>query len=153
MILFPEWLLIVEDQGVRVFDCDNLRTSARFAICESSIEFKLPAIVSNGKLVKDDVFAYDENEGRGQDKVDSDLEMADYVEAGLTNAPGSLRSMLTDNTKKRKEGRDIEGEAPCKFAKFYLYEKLLHFGNDDGLSSGSEVDNPISDEDMEDMNR
>ncbi|KAK4853590.1 hypothetical protein QYF36_011292 [Acer negundo] len=151
-----KWLLIVEDQGVRVFDCEIAKTYAKAVICKSRVEYDLRAIMSNDNNLNGNISFCNDDEGRGGDKGDGDLEMVDSVDNEFLAAPGLMKSTMSDGTRKRKEGSNIEGEIPVKFVKYHFHdksvsEKFSPLGNDDGLSSGSEVDNPVSDEDMEDM--
>ncbi|KAK2646159.1 hypothetical protein Ddye_021354 [Dipteronia dyeriana] len=151
-----KWLLIVEDQGARVFDCEIAKTYANAVICKSGVQYDLRAIMSNDNNLNGNISFCNDDEGRGGDKGDGDLEMVDSVDNEFLAAPGLMKSTVTDGTRKRKEGSNIEGEIPVKFVKYHFHdksvsEKFSPSGNDDGLSSGSEVDNPVSDEDMEDM--
>lgn len=102
------------------------------------------------------ILFHHEDEGRNGDKVDSDLDMVDYGENEFQSVPKLMKPSVTNVTRKRKEGTNFESEIPVKFLKYYSHDSstsdmLSPTGNDDGLGSGSEVDNPVSDEDMEDM--
>ena len=97
---------------------------------------------------------------RREDKFNGDLEMVDSVDTTFLVANGMMKTTATDGTRKRKEGIKDEKELQVKFVKHHFHEtsvreKCSLIGNDDGLSSGlssgSEVDNPVSDEDMEDI--
>lgn len=94
---------------------------------------------------------------RGEDKFNGDLEMVDSVDTAFLVANGMMKTTATDGTRKRKEGIKDEKELQVKFVKHEtsVREKCFIVGNDDGLSSGlssgSEVDNPVCDEDMEDI--
>ncbi|XP_031285256.1 uncharacterized protein LOC116143950 [Pistacia vera] len=150
-----KWLLVVEEQGIGVFDFDITKIYAKTVIFKSTVEYDRPVIMPNDKSLFGSLFLNTDNERRWQDKDDSDLEMVDFVDTEFLADPCMMKS-TTDSTRKRKEGRNIEGEIPVKFVKYNFHdnsvsEKFSPLGNEDGVSSGSEVDNPISDEDMEDM--
>ncbi|KAL5838610.1 hypothetical protein ACOSQ3_015779 [Xanthoceras sorbifolium] len=151
-----KWLLIVEDQGIRVFDCEITKTCAKAVMCKSGVEYDLRVIMSNINNLNGNILFYNDDEGRGRDKGDGDVDMVGSVDNEFLAAPGLMKSTVTDGTRKRKEGTNIEGEIQVKFVKYHCHnnsacEKFLPSGNDDGLSSGSEVDNPVSDKEMEDM--
>lgn len=154
-ITLIKWLLIVEDLGVRVFDCDISKIHAKALICKSRVESELPIFMANGKL-NDYHFFHTNNETRRHDKVDDDLEMVDFVDTEFSASPGLMKPIAVGGTKKRKEGRNIEDKPPVKIFKCHFHEnttsdKFSPLGNDNGLSGGSEVENSASDEDMEDM--
>lgn len=153
-MFFPEWLLIVEDQGVRVFDFDISKIYAKTVICKSRVGYDFPVIMPNDKSLFENLFLNTDNE-RWQWNDDGDLEMVDIVDTEFLADTCMMKSTAIDGTRKRKEGRNIEGEIPVKVVKYNFHDNSLSefsaSSNEDGLSSGSEVDNPISDEDMEDM--
>lgn len=157
MLTFAEWLLIVEDLGVRVFDCDISKIHAKAVICKSRVESELPIFMPNGKL-NDYLFFHTNNEARRHDKVDGDLEMVDFVDTEFSAASGLMKPIAVGDTKKRKEGRNIEDKTPVKFFKCHCHEntmsdKFSPLGNDDGLSNRGGVETPVSDEDMEDIKK
>ncbi|XP_021277575.1 uncharacterized protein LOC110411652 [Herrania umbratica] len=150
-----KWLLIIEDQGVRIFECDISKVYAKAVLCKSRAEYEIPVVKTNGKILGQN-FVYMVHEGREAKKADGDLEMIDSMDTVPLTAPCLMKSTPTDGVRKRKEGSNVEEEIPVKFVKYHFHEnlvreKLLSLAKDDGLSSGSEVDNPASDEDMKDV--
>ncbi|KAM4121487.1 hypothetical protein ACB094_01G009300 [Castanea mollissima] len=154
------WLLTVEEQEVRVFDCEISKVQAKAAICKSRVEYVLPELKPNGNSLNESSLFSLAEEVRGEDKFNGDLEMVDSVDTAFLVANGMMKTTATDGTRKRKEGIKDEKELQVKFVKHHFHEtsvreKCFLIGNDDGLSSGlssgSEVDNPVSDEDMEDI--
>ncbi|XVF35354.1 hypothetical protein REPUB_Repub18cG0138500 [Reevesia pubescens] len=150
-----KWLLIIEDQGVRIFECDISKVYAKAVLCKSRVDYEIPFVKANGKYVGENL-VYMVHEGKEDKKADADLEMVDSMDTVPFSAPGLMKSTATDGVRKRKKGSNTEEEIPAKFVKYHLHEnlvrvKLLSLVNDDGLSSGSEVDNPASDEDMRDL--
>ena len=155
VVSYSEWLLIIEDQGVRIFECDIFKVYARAALCKSRVEYEIPVVKNNGKYLGENLVCR-VHEGKEDKKADGDLEMIDSMDTVPLSAPGLMTSTTTDAVRKRKEGSNIEEEIPVKFVKYRLHENLVRqklspLANDDGLSSGSEVDNLASDEDMRDM--
>lgn len=137
LLSFSEWMLLVEEQGVRVFDCEISKLRAK-GVCNSRVQFVLP------------VTKPDENTlGSG------DLEMVDSVDTLSVVADGLINTQATDGTRKRKGTVDGTG-IHVKFFRYHFHENSVKkgfpsFGSDDSLSSESEVDNPVSDRAMEDM--
>ncbi|KDP34113.1 hypothetical protein JCGZ_07684 [Jatropha curcas] len=149
------WLLTLEDQGVRVFDSDTSKMYAKTAIGKSKIEHGL-SIRPEGKNLIESHFSHCSNEVKTDDKVDGDLEMLDSEGAMLLAAPRLLKAVETYGTRKRKDGRKDEEDKQVKFVKCNINdnlvaEKVSPLEYDDALNSGSEVDNPVSDEATEYM--
>ncbi|XP_010648329.1 uncharacterized protein LOC104878980 isoform X2 [Vitis vinifera] len=153
-IAFMKWLLIAEDQGIRVFDHNISKLHAKAMMYKSRVEYELPVCKLDGKTRDNNVFFYTDNEGSGEEKIDGDQEMIDSLNAAMLAAACTV-NLTTDGRRKRK-GIIDEGKTQFKFGKYHLLENSfgdnhLPFGDDGGSSSGSEVENPVSDEDMEIM--
>ncbi|OMO86586.1 hypothetical protein COLO4_21041 [Corchorus olitorius] len=149
-----KWLLVIEGQGVTIFECDISKVYARAVVCKSRVEYEIPVVKTNGKNMGENLFHL-VHEGKDDKKPDGDMEMIDSIDTFPLAAPGLMKS-TTDVVRKRKEESNGEEEKPVKFVKYHFHEnlvkeKLLSLVNDDGLSSGSEVDNPAMDEDVKDM--
>lgn len=121
-IWFPEWLLSLEEQGLRVFDCDHSKNYAKTVVHWSRPDLSLEAT-----LLKQ------------QDGVDQDAEMADHlIVSSISISSGS-------STRKRKEERlDKEGETKTKLFKlrhnnFQEKSRLQPFVFSDRLVNGTEV--------------
>ncbi|WCJ29576.1 hypothetical protein M5689_011201 [Euphorbia peplus] len=142
-----EWLLILEDEGLRVFDDDISKIYAKAIISKSRKGY----FVAESDW-KHSVYCGD-YEGRGEEKVDSDLEMVDSEETTLI--AGNLKTSATNGTKKRKEGMKDEMNRQVKVVKCHIDDNSVTENgyplDDEALSSGSEVDNPSSDENVEAM--
>ncbi|XP_022728876.1 uncharacterized protein LOC111284486 [Durio zibethinus] len=156
-VAFIKWLLIIEDQGVRVFECDISKVYAKAVLCKSRVEYEIPVVRTNGKNMGENL-VYMVCEGKEAKKADGDVEMIDSMEIVSFAPPGLMKPAATDGVRKRKEGSNIEEEIPVKFVKYQLQEnlvrdELLLLANDDGLSSGSKVETPASDEDTRDMEK
>lgn len=133
-------MLLVEDQGVRVFDCEISKLRAKEVIDKSRVQYVIPVTKPDCKTLHD-----------------GDLEMVDSVDAVSVadTVDGMINTQATDGPRKRKGTMDGL-EIPVKFVKYHfdensVKEKFPSLGNDDGLISESEVDNPVSDGCMVDM--
>ncbi|PPR89651.1 hypothetical protein GOBAR_AA31032 [Gossypium barbadense] len=150
------WLLIVEDQGVRIFECDISKVYAKAVLCKSRVEYEIPVDKISGKYSAENP-ACMVHERKEDKTADNDLEMIDSMDTVRLSAPCSMKSTAAaDGVRKRKEGSNIEEEIPVKFIKYHLREnsvtdKLLSLANDDGLSCGNDVNSPILDEYMREM--
>lgn len=132
------WLLIVEEQGVRVFDPDITKVQAKAAICKSRVEYVLPELKPNGNSLNESPL-FSSAEVREEDKFDGDLEMADSVDTAFLVADDMITTTATDGTRKRKEGIKDEKEPQVKFVKHHFHatsvrETCLPIGKDDGFS-------------------
>ncbi|CAN6865554.1 unnamed protein product [Brassica oleracea] len=121
-VSFIEWLLSLEEQGLRVFDCDHSKNYAKTVVHWSRPDLSLEAT-----LLKQ------------QDGVDQDAEMADHlIVSSISISSGS-------STRKRKEERlDKEGETKTKLFKlrhnnFQEKSRLQPFVFSDRLVNGTEV--------------
>ncbi|KAG7550350.1 hypothetical protein ISN45_Aa06g011420 [Arabidopsis thaliana x Arabidopsis arenosa] len=119
---FIEWLVSLEEQGLRVFNCDHSKNYARTVIHRLRPDLSLGAT-----LLKQ------------QEEFDQDADMADdYTVSSI--------SILSSNTRKRKEERhNKEGETKVKLFKHRhsnLQEnsKFQPFVFSDGLVKGTEVE-------------
>ncbi|XP_013609319.1 PREDICTED: uncharacterized protein LOC106316007 isoform X2 [Brassica oleracea var. oleracea] len=118
-VSFIEWLLSLEEQGLRVFDCDHSKNYAKTVVHWSRPDLSLEAT-----LLKQ------------QDGVDQDAEMADHlIVSSISITSGS-------STRKRKD--DKEGETKTKLFKlrhnnFQEKSRLQPFVFSDRLVNGTEV--------------
>ncbi|XP_062097702.1 uncharacterized protein LOC133803617 isoform X2 [Humulus lupulus] len=135
-----KWMLLVEERGVRVFDCEISKLQAKGVICKSRVEYVLPETKPDEKTL-----------------ASGDLVMVDSVDNVSMAINGIINTVAFDGTRKRKGTVDGTGTGiQVKFVKYHFDEnsvkKGFHSSGSDGsLSSESEVDNPDSDRAMEDM--
>ncbi|KAL5573025.1 hypothetical protein UlMin_022622 [Ulmus minor] len=147
-----KWLLTLENQGVRVFDEGSLKNHAKLVLDNSKSDIELSTSKSGSKSL-DDLFFVD-NKGEALDADEDDAKTNGATNDAFVAAAHSMK--LTENgERKRKGGTSSEKK---KNIKFHKYEPLLspespserlQFINSDDLNSGSEVENPSSDEDTE----
>lgn len=130
-----EWLLIVEDLGVKVFTSDILKLKARATVCLSRVEYDLP------------LFQRERN-NLGEYNYDNDQEMVDMdIPSTLITSPTKVAA--NDCAKKRKDAAKDDTHIPVKYGKCQLHESVTRcrffpLVNGDSLSRGNEVNNPVS---------
>ncbi|RZS19400.1 hypothetical protein BHM03_00051786 [Ensete ventricosum] len=103
----------------------------------------------DSKKTDGDLFFFD-NKGKADKDAAEDMET---VDAAFFSAAHSMRSD-TDKWRKRKEMGYEDGKSQVKFVKYKIHDNsvkdyLKVAGADGGLSSGSEVENPHSSDEME----
>lgn len=120
-----EWLLVLEDQGVRVFDHLNSKLRAREIICKSGAEFLQPAKVSDGKNLDVNFF----NNATNVMDVDpsvGDFDMVDSMATAAVQATSiTLNGNGIENGRKRKECMNDKGDMRVKFLRQHLHDNPL----------------------------
>lgn len=154
LILFSEWLLIAEDQGIRIFDDNISKLHAKAVMYKSRVDNEFPLWNLDDKTLYNNVFFCIDGMGSGEERVDGDQRMIDSLNTTTWTADCTV-NLTTDGRRKRK-GIINERNTQVKFGKYHLHEnffggKNFPFVLDGGSSSGSEVENPVSDEGMEIM--
>lgn len=141
---------------MRIFECDISKVYAKVVLCKSRVEYEIPVDKISSKYSTENLASMVHE--RKEDKTaDNDLEMIDSMDTVPLYVPCSMKSTAAaDGVRKRKEGSSIEEEIPVKFIKHHLCEnlvteKLLSLANDDGLKCGNDVNSPILDEYMREM--
>lgn len=106
----------------------------------SKTDFEQPASKLDSKRVEEDLLFYVDNKGEKEDTDEEDKNTNESMNAAFVAASHTMKSMDKEG-RKRKEG-SAEKEKKTKYIK---YELLNNYES----SSGSEVENPLSDEDSE----
>lgn len=123
-----EWLLVLEDQGVRVFDHLNSKFRARDIISKSGAEFLQP----DGKNNSDVNFPNSVTNAMDEDP--SDFDMVDLVATAAAQGTSiTLTANGIENGRKRKDCMNDKGDMRIKFLRQHLHdsplrEKSLPFG-------------------------
>ncbi|KAF8388845.1 hypothetical protein HHK36_025525 [Tetracentron sinense] len=151
-----KWLLSLEEQGARVFDPNFSKLRAKLVLDMSKVDYEHTVFRPDSKKAGDNILFYIDNKGEEEDKGERDQAMIESMDAALLAAAHTMEFTENDGRRKRKEGRRAERGARVKFTKYHLQdnsvrEKILTYSDDDDLNSGSAVENPLSDEDMEEM--
>lgn len=137
-----KWLLVLQNQGIRVFDQDVSELHAKAAICMSRADYELPAF----KPADDNTFFDIGNVATGKDKVAEDQEMVHLLHNPFSAAACVVKSTATHGRRKREEEMNEEA-TPNKIVKYNSHENsypvnVLPFTGGDALITGSEVNNP-----------
>ena len=150
-----KWLLNLEGQGIRIFDDSISRYRAKLVLDISKVDYEQPVGRANFKKLDDDLLFYVDKKREEEDGNKEDKETDDSMSAAFVSAARTMKLAEKDGERKRKKGSSIEKKKQIKFRKYKLHDnsnserESSHF-LDDGLSSGSEIENPLSDdEDME----
>ncbi|KAL6985517.1 hypothetical protein U1Q18_018892, partial [Sarracenia purpurea var. burkii] len=140
------WFLVLEDQQARVFDHNISKLHAREAICKSKIDYETLKSKSDCENLNGSIQFGSGNTRSGQDKVDEDQEMVDWLDdAFVPDYCVGQQFAVAERRMKRKEGRPDEGETTrFKLTKFNFDEGLVGETclprHDDNLSGGNEVE-------------
>lgn len=150
-----KWLLNLEGQGIRIFDDSISRYRAKLVLDISKVDYEQPVGRADFKKLDDDLLFYVDKKREEEDGNKEDKETDDSMSAAFVSAARTMKLAEKDGERKRKKGSSIEKKKQIKFRKYKLHDnsnserESSHF-HDDGLSSGSEIENPLSDdEDME----
>ncbi|KGN55323.1 uncharacterized protein LOC101207241 [Cucumis sativus] len=120
-----EWLLVLEDQGVRVFDHSNSKLRARETICKSEAEFVQPAKVSDGMNL-DVKFFNNASNVMDEDPSVGDFDMVDSMATAAVQATSiTLNGNGIENGRKRKECMTDKEDMRVKFLRQHLHDNPL----------------------------
>ncbi|KAL5977789.1 hypothetical protein ACLOJK_036812 [Asimina triloba] len=139
---FLKWLLKLEEQGLRVFVDGISKFHSKLVFDESSTD-------CGHTLLKPET-----TRRRGRQSYGRKSGHMQMMDASI-DAAHTMKFTAKDGRRKRKEARTEEGKTQFKFLKYKLHESYLkenssHSGPD-SMNSGSEAENPMSDEDVEEM--
>ncbi|XP_058075237.1 uncharacterized protein LOC131223754 [Magnolia sinica] len=146
-----KWLLNLEDQGLRVFVHEISKFRTKLVFDESKADYEHPIFKLDTKRSDNEIF-YIDNKGEGEDKVKEEDQEMQSMDTAFMAAARTMKFTANDGRRKRKDGRKGEGKTKVKFLKYKLQDSYLKENSClgvDGMSSGSDVENP--DEDMEEM--
>ncbi|XP_008810392.2 uncharacterized protein LOC103721820 isoform X2 [Phoenix dactylifera] len=147
-----KWFLGLEEQGLRLFEDNILKLHSKLIFDETKFGSDASVFNMDSKKTDADLFFFD-NRGEVAKEAAEDEDM-ETMDTAFLAAARSMKSTPSNGTKKRKEWGDEEGEEQMKFVKHKLDNSsvkedfapsVVH-----DMSSGSEVENPASDDDMED---
>ncbi|KAL6956326.1 hypothetical protein U1Q18_050051 [Sarracenia purpurea var. burkii] len=157
-----KWVVNLEDRGIKLSDDGIAKYKSRLAFEISGAEHE--QLGHNIEVTKLDgeLHFYIDNKGEGEREREDGIEDEDEraiesMNAAFVAAAHTMSSSAQNgrDRRKRKEGRNIGEKKQVKFQKYKLYDNSGSSGEKstflkkDGLSSGSEVENPISDEDTD----
>ena len=120
--LTSEWLLVLEDQGVRVFDHLNSKFRARDIISKSGAEFLQP----DGKNNPDVSFPNSVTNAMDEDPSVGDFDMVDSVATAAAQGTSiTLTANGIENGRKRKDCMNDKGDMRIKFLRQHLHDSPL----------------------------
>ncbi|KAK3210540.1 hypothetical protein Dsin_015246 [Dipteronia sinensis] len=147
-----KWLLSLENQGIRAFDDKILKSRAKLAVDNSKTDYEYQSSKVKRNEASGDLLFYIDN--KGEDEDEEDEEMNESMSAAFVAAAHSMK-LPKNGGRKRKEMGSAGNKKKIKYPKHDLSdnhgstrEGFSSVSNED-LSSESEVDDPISDEDAE----
>lgn len=148
------WLLSLENQGIRVFGDRTLKSRAELAVYNSKADYEHQSSKIEGKEANDDLLFYIDNRGEEEEgEGEENKEINESMNAAFVAAAHSMK-MTEDGGRKRKERGSSGKKKKIKYHKFDLSntsnstkERFLSVSNE-GSSSESEIEEPLSDEDV-----
>lgn len=144
----PEWLLNLEDKGLSVFGNGISKFRNKLVFDDSSENYKHSVF----KPSNDDFFVIDKV-GQQTEKTMEDDQPIQYMDAAFISAAQTMKFTSKSARRKRKERRG-EGEEQFKLQRYKCDSSAKEspvLSSADDMSSGSEVENPSSDDDVEEM--
>lgn len=151
-LVLTEWFLGLEERGLRLFEDNISKLHSKLIFDETKFGPDASVFNMDSKKTNADLFFFD-NRGEVAEEAAEDEDM-ETMDTAFLVAARSMKSTPSNGRKKRKEWEDEEGEVQMKFVKYKLDNRSVKedftpsVAHD--MSSGSEVENPASDEDMED---
>ncbi|KAJ4768402.1 DNA ligase 4 [Rhynchospora pubera] len=148
-----KWLIELEDKGISLFgDISKYRKRVVFDESKASLQNLNAGLY---KQTDEELFFFDKKGGpTSESREDHDDDM-DMMDGAFIAAAQSIRASADNGSRKRKElGGDDELGPLFKSLKYKTNPSVndyLSSGNEGG-SSGSEVENPPSDDEMDDTN-
>ncbi|KAF7817396.1 uncharacterized protein G2W53_031365 [Senna tora] len=121
-----KWLLVVEDQGLTVFDGDTAKLRIKAKYFTSTTEHLLPFIQNSCYNTDKNLFLHSLHGGTEEDKLDAnDIEMADPMDTMVLNADDRMNTTSTNGTRKRKEEIVDETKTQVKFMRCQFQENSV----------------------------
>lgn len=111
-----EWLLVLDDQGIRIFDDNVFKFHAKAAISKPTVDYELPEFKPNNENQSLDSFFHTGNEANRENEVNGDQEMVDSLDHEFSVEV----SPATNGRRKREEGFVNEGLPRIKLVKYNI---------------------------------
>lgn len=147
-----KWLLNLEDKGLSVFGNGISKFRNKLVFDDSSENHEHSVFKPSRRIANDDLFVIDKV-GQQTEKIMEDDQPIQYMDAAFISAAQTMKFTSKSARRKRKERRG-EGEEQFKLQR-YKYDSSAKgspvLSSADDMSSGSEVENPSSDDDAEEM--
>ncbi|KAM7507544.1 hypothetical protein LguiA_017997 [Lonicera macranthoides] len=111
-----KWLLVLDDQGIRIFNDNVFKFHAKAAISKLTVEYELPEFKPNNENQNADSFFHIGNEANRDNEVNGDQEMVDSLDHEFSVEV----SPATNGRRKREEGFVNEGLPRIKLVKYNI---------------------------------
>ncbi|EOY30513.1 Uncharacterized protein TCM_037699 [Theobroma cacao] len=145
-----KWLLNLEKQGIKPFDDSILKCRAKLLVDDSEADYERSVSKLEGKKLEDDPLFYFDNQGKEENEDEENNMKNESLTDAFMTAAHSMR--LIDSFRTKRKGNGSADKEKIKYFKYDLCsnsesskDKVSAVTNDD-LSSESEVENPLSDE-------
>ncbi|XP_059634855.1 uncharacterized protein LOC132277125 [Cornus florida] len=145
-----KWLLNLENQGIKSLDDGISKWCAKVDF--SKADYEQLAYNAEGDKSAGDLF-YIDNKGEMEIGNVGDEQMNESMSAAFVAAAQTMTPDENGRRRKRKERKNIEKKKQVKFLKYNLYDNSGSSGDKftlskDASNSESDVENPLSDEDV-----
>ncbi|XP_058206654.1 uncharacterized protein LOC131320090 [Rhododendron vialii] len=148
-----KWLLNLEDQGFRLLDEGIAQYKSRLTFDILEAEHEQLAYNRRGTKTDADLGFFIDN--KGEDGSENDERTKESMNAAFVKAAHTMTSAENGGGRKRKGGRSGGKKKHIKFLKYNLHNdsgasgENLAFLRNHEVSTGSEVVDPLSDEDID----
>ncbi|RWV97453.1 hypothetical protein GW17_00039758 [Ensete ventricosum] len=151
-LLLAEWLMVLEEQGLKLFDDNISELHSKLAIKEYNGMPETTKFDSGSNSTDGDTFFFDSTGNVDENAADDDRDM-EITDAAFLSAARSMKSEASKGRRKRKEWGYKGDESQVKFVKYKIHDNSVkeHLNTQaaDRMSSDSETENPPSPDEME----
>lgn len=143
-------MLNIENRGIKIFDDDMSKFRSAFNSKEASEQL---ANREEGKKPDSDLLFYMDYKGQEEYGSEEDEKMSERMSTAFTAAAHSMQS--SEQGERKRRTKDGEKRKQVKFVKYNTFdhsslsEERSAVPRNDHSDSGSDLENPSSDEDME----
>lgn len=150
---FLRWMLNIENRGIKIFDDAYLKSRGKLILESSEEESKQPARWEGGASQDSDTIFYIDNKGE-EEHGKEDGKISERMNSAYMAAAHSIHSPEQGRRKRKtKNGERRKSVNVSRFNRIddssALLDKRSDVPRNDYSNSGSEIDDPCSDEDME----
>ncbi|KAI3447097.1 hypothetical protein Pfo_003762 [Paulownia fortunei] len=147
---FLRWMLNIENRGIKIFDDDLSKFRTAFNSKEALEQL---ANREEGKKPDSNLLFYIDHKGQEEYGSEEDEKMRESMSAAFTAAAHSIQS--SEQGGRKRKTKDGKKRKQVKFVKYNVFDHSSLSGErpadprNDHSDSGSDLENPSSDEDME----
>ncbi|XP_073034418.1 uncharacterized protein [Primulina eburnea] len=151
---FLRWMLNIENRGTKIFDDEYLKSRGKLILESSEEEYKQPARWEDGARQDSDTLFYIDNKGEEERGKEEDGKISESMNSAFMAAARSIQS--SEQGRRKRKTKNGERRKSVKFSRFNrlddsasLSGKRSNVPRNDDSNSGSEIEDPHSNEDME----